>query len=452
LQQTPFRAFLEGLPDFERVPNRLKQLVYRLTENEADQGVSLDFVLKELEMAAAEVGNAKQDAAISTHRKTSRGPSVEGYANLIDSMLDAVLANMEPERRDRLFPASPNLKSSIGYSHGSIGVARFLHFASGAVPHEVKEWVEREMTSSAEDPPGLYGGYAGVSWVAQELGWNEISDIALNRAWNHPKLFSQVDMYSGVCGVSLALLKRWVRTGSDVDLTRARLLADWIMETVDPHSPPERVGSGEIQDDVHYLGFAHGRSGLSLLMLYMGLATNDPRYIGAGQHYLNFDLHFRVGVSEGRYSSIPNYIGSSAYHPYWYSGTAGVLMTAFRYYAYEPSRELLNIVHSMIPDVARNFTFTPGLHYGLAGLGSCLMDGEKFGVPGVDWCSAVRRNIESVRLYGVEQSRGVSFPGDHLVRLSHDISTGNAGIGMYMLRMLREDVHPHFEVDELLIP
>ncbi len=60
--------------------------------------------------------------------------------------------------------------------------------------------------------------------------------------------------------------------------------------------------------------------------------------------------------------------------------------------------------------------------------------------------------IESVRLYGVEQSRGVSFPGDHLVRLSHDISTGNAGIGMYMLRMLREDVHPHFEVDELLIP
>ncbi|HEY0451253.1 class IV lanthionine synthetase LanL [Actinophytocola sp.] len=215
--------------------------------------------------------------------------SVDG---LIEDMLAAIGETMTPDARWLWRPTVAGRRyDPCSVQLGAAGVLAVLNQAVRAgepVPlstvDSTARWIVGRLGAEAKVLPGLLFGRAGTAVTLFEsgelLGDASISDAGLGLAHRLPTRWPVPDVFHGLAGAGLALLRLWRATGSPELLDRARGCAEEVLGAM--RADGARVswtatGESTLAGEVHW-GFAHGVAGIGSFLLDAAGGTGDERY------------------------------------------------------------------------------------------------------------------------------------------------------------------------------
>ncbi|WP_329088065.1 class IV lanthionine synthetase LanL [Actinomadura citrea] len=268
-------------------------------------------------------------------------PSLRQQCRLsITGIVDQLIATMNPESAETLWPAScvHGAPDPCSLQHGAAGTLGALtrSFEVGADPRlaeaitDAGHWILRRLEKDGDRPPGLYFGTAGAAWAVLDaglaLGDAGLVEGALAVADRLPESVPSPDVTHGTAGLGLAALHLWSRTGEARFAERALAAAGALAETVE-----ERDGGldwstpAEIESKLagaRYYGFAHGVSGVGCFLLACaGSVGGDAhRALAAGVGETLLDTM----IDNGRSAMWAASSGDIATAPYWCHGSAGI--------------------------------------------------------------------------------------------------------------------------------
>ncbi|QSB04204.1 class III lanthionine synthetase LanKC [Natronoglycomyces albus] len=362
------------------------------------------------------------------------------------------------ERDDRLFPADVGVfeTNPLGVAHGALGVMHVLHHVDGEVSDQLRGWVLERTIKPTGTPPGLYHGLGGISWVLSELGYTDYAKSLLTDIGDNPLLHNDHDVMHGSAGVGMACLKLWHEGGDEHFLDVARSIGDHLASTALKGTVGAYWEATDAEGTVSTpLGYAYGSSGVAMFLLYLYAAGQDEAHLKLGRAALDFELSHAVELNE----FITTFRGDAdpdrdaVFRGYWDRGTAGVLTALVRYVAVTGDPELEAWVDRLLPDICRKYAVLPQLFHGLAGVGNALLDVAQFAAR-PEAVAEAWRTAEGILLYGIDCPEGIAFPGEQAMRESGDISTGSAGVALFLHRLAnsQETVAPNlnFMLDEIL--
>ncbi|WP_192797306.1 class III lanthionine synthetase LanKC [Bacillus thuringiensis] len=364
---------------------------------------------------------------------------------ILEGISKHILSVATPDRSDRLFPADPANINPLNISYGALGVAYVLRKFNGAIPKEIMDWILRESPGTDKYPAGFFVGLSGIAWALSEQGLLERGVDVLEKASHHHHLFKTPDLFYGAAGFGLTNLYFWQQTKEQRYLDESVRVGQWLLETKheDEHGYfwPSSHGTT-------YIGFGHGSSGIALFLLYLSQATGESIFLSAARRALEFDISF--GVRMENYISFPlDTKNSKVVYPYWFWGSAGVCTTLLRYVTVTGDKEFRRVLRNIAQDAFRKYTVFPGLFNGISGLGNFLIDCYQF-TREECYLQQAHRVASGVKLFMIERPTGISYPGDHLYRLSTDLATGSAGVGFFLHRLLHGTPNFSFMPDGLL--
>ncbi|MDX3667206.1 class III lanthionine synthetase LanKC [Streptomyces europaeiscabiei] len=330
-----------------------------------------------------------------------------------DSMVKAILASATPERDDRLFPGDVAQFSDgggLGLAHGAAGVL----YALAEVGAERYEEGERWLLDHCDPVPigtplGLYDGLAGVAHTLARLGHRQraldLVEQILAEKWH--KLSS--DLRGGLAGLGLVLDELARTTGEsglrDHAAKAARLLVHRLAE---PRPAPARRRAGLLR----------GASGPALFLLRRYEATGDPALLDAAGDALRQDLECLVDQRNGGLAVDEGWRTM----PYLGDGSAGVGMVLDDHLAAigTAGDEFTRIRAGVLTAATYRFYAQPGLFDGRAGM---ILHLARTGAPREE----LTEQIAALGWHAMPYQGQLSFPGNHLMRLSMDLGTGTAG-------------------------
>ncbi|MBM7775951.1 tRNA A-37 threonylcarbamoyl transferase component Bud32 [Actinokineospora baliensis] len=217
-------------------------------------------------------------------------PAQPDIAELIDGMLADVVATADPagaslwrnsETASRYDPCSVHV--------GAPGVMLVLCQAVRAgytglldTIDTAARWTMRTLPREPRILPGLMFGRAGTAVSLYEagvvLGAEDVTAAGLDLALTLPTQWHVPDVFHGVAGAGLALVRLWRHTGDDDLLVRARQCADGLLASATEGPQWTATGSFLLAGTRHW-GFAHGVAGIAAFLLDVGEATGDDRYL-----------------------------------------------------------------------------------------------------------------------------------------------------------------------------
>lgn len=347
-------------------------------------------------------------------------------------------------RKDRLFPGGPHLNNPLSVDHGALGVTYALHTLKGEVPEQVMQWILRQ-DIHAGYVPGLYGGLSGMAWTLAELGYVQQGKKVLKHAELHPLLYKSMDLQNGAAGYGLTCLYFWQKTGEDLYLQEARIVAEVLSETAIETDKGLAWGN----KGYHHIGYAHGSSGIALFLLYLYSATGDQSHLEMGKKALDFDLNHARDTEEGTLGFPDNTQNLNTLFPYLMHGSAGVGTVLLRYHHLTGDARYLDLIGKIKGAVAHKYALFPSLFAGLTGLGNYLLDCHQF-LQDDSYLPLAHRAASGMLLFGIEKEEGLAFPGDYLHRISTDYATGSAGMALFLHRLKNHTGNFNFLLDELL--
>ncbi len=377
----------------------------------------------------------------------------------VNGMVRYLRATADTSRDDRLFPADLFVfeTNPLSVAFGAMGVLYALHRLKEQIPDHLVDWVVRHRVSNDNYPPGLYLGQAGISWVLNELGQQELAVRIMRGARQHELLWHSTGILHGVAGYGLACLKLWNEGAGDEFLQEAVRVGEHlaVASVRDEHGVhwPDQTGAVS-------LGYAHGGSGIALFLLYLSRATNTPDFLNLGRQALDSELAQGVWL-DGNFAGFPGglidlskpRVEPGVLSCYWDAGSAGVGTTLLRYLAVAPDDSLRGWLRHITADASRKYTAFPQLFRGLAGLGNFLLDAWRQ-TGDEEHLLAAWHAAEGVLLFRIHCDEGIAFPGEQARRESGDFATGAAGVGLFLNRLLtaQEDLESNFNfvIDELL--
>ncbi len=328
-------------------------------------------------------------------------------------LLQSTLAAATPERTDRLFPADPGVFSYGG--HGlAYGAAGVLHAVATVAPDLLDpmhvDWLA-ERALRAEGPyGGLYAGTAGAAVVLAELGRPDEAFEVFVAARGKRHLDTTAGIFNGAAGHGLAALAIGDPALADAAVADAYALRALLAG--------EESGLTEPLEG----GLLRGWSGIGLYFVRLYERIGDPRLLDDAATALRRDLdgclideagalHVRDG---GR---ILLYLGD---------GAIGVGLALQAYLRHRDDPDLAAALVAARRTCRIGVVLFGGLFNGRAGLllgSALLLDGSER-----DEMTAVHR--ERLGWHLIDHPRGLSLPGDGLVRLSGDLGTGAAGAAL----------------------
>jgi len=353
---------------------------------------------------------------------------------VITGVKDHLLASADLSREDRLWPADYRIFTTnpLNLGYGALGTALFLREVLGELPENIRAWIAGRSIDTDRYPPGLFAGLSGVAWALDELGEAERALHAMDLAFSSPLLYEGTDIFYGKAGVGLASLYFWSRTRQERFLVQARSMAASLMATA--ATDPDGLYWLNA-DDGHYYGFAHGGAGIAFFLLKLHQATGDPQYLEQGKAALEYEIRRAVEEPDGSITW-PRSAADAWISPYWRFGASGVGSVLIRYAAAVGDERYRILAEKAARYVAVRFTVFPGQFVGLSGVGEFLLDMYHF-TQDSSYLRDAWRLAEGVLMFHVQRPQGILFPGDELVRFSTDYGTGSAGIGLFLLRLLR---------------
>ncbi|MER7761419.1 class III lanthionine synthetase LanKC [Streptomyces sp. NPDC097619] len=329
-----------------------------------------------------------------------------------DSLTEALRASATPEREDRLFPgdaaqfAGP--AGGLCFGVGAAGVL-FALAETGVEPWpEAEDWLLRRVADPESGTPvGFYDGLAGLAWTLERLGHREraleLAGLLLRQPWEE----TGPDLHGGLSGVGLALDALATATG-DESLHKAALRC------------AERVALTAPR--LTRAGLLYGSSGPALLFLRLYERTGEPRLLELAATSLQRDLSHCVTSAFGTLQVNEGWRTM----PYLGAGSVGIGMVLDDYLAHAAEPEFERARREIVRAAQATFYAQPGLFRGAAGMVLYLSRTTADG-PGTGPAD-IRRQIDALARHAVPYQGHLAFPGEQMMRLSTDLSTGSAGV------------------------
>ncbi|EFL37881.1 membrane translocator [Streptomyces griseoflavus Tu4000] len=286
--------------------------------------------------------------------------------------------------------------------------------ASGAGRDEDGEqWLlERTKQPPSGTPLGFHDGLAGIAWTLEHLGHRDraldLAELLLDQPFDH----LAPDLHSGTAGLGLALDSLAAATGETALRAAALRCAELTARSVqagDGSTGPGRAG------------LLYGAAGRALLFLRLYERDRDPALLDLARDALRQDLARCVRGAGGALQVDEGWRTM----PYLGAGSVGIGMVLDDYLAHREDERFARAQGEIVAAAQAMFYAQPGLYRGVSGMVLHLAR-TTAGVPGTG-PEAVRRQLDALSWHAMSYRGRLAFPGEQMMRLSMDLSTGTAG-------------------------
>ncbi|MFF4912350.1 class III lanthionine synthetase LanKC [Streptomyces tendae] len=339
-----------------------------------------------------------------------------------DSMAAAIRASATPSRTDRLFPGDiaqfATAGGGLAFAHGAAGVLYALTESGAGRDEDGEQWLlERTKRPPSGMPLGFHDGLAGLAWTLERLGHRDraldLAELLLDQPLDH----LGPDLHGGTAGVGLALESLAATTGQaalhSAALHCAELAADGLRgEGVQA----DRAGRGRAR-----AGLLYGGAGRALLFLRLFEHTRDSAFLDLARDALRQDLARCVRGAGGALQVDEGWRTM----PYLGAGSVGIGMVLDDYLAHRADEEFARAANEIVAAAQAMFYAQPGLYRGVAGM--VLHLGRTTATAPGTGPGAVRRQLDALSWHAMSYGDRLAFPGEQMMRLSMDLSTGTAG-------------------------
>ncbi|MGW6538176.1 class III lanthionine synthetase LanKC [Streptomyces sp. NPDC055051] len=340
-----------------------------------------------------------------------------------DSLVRAVHASATPDREDRFFPGDIAQFATAGggmsVAYGTAGVLHALR-ESGAprCPEAEDRLLRYAKAPDSGTPLGFYDGLTGVAWTLDRLGHTaaalELAALVLEQ--DHEALAP--DLHGGTAGIGLALDALATATGESALHAAALRCAEL---TARPLRTSARTTGAAAPGEVR-TGLLHGGAGRALLFVRLYERTRDSALLDLAAEALHDDLSRCVRgasgtlqVDEGRRTM-----------PYLGAGSVGIGMVIDDCLLHRYDDALDRARREIVRAAQATFYAQPGLFRGVAGM-VLHLSRTNTGGPGTE-PEDVRRQVGCLTWHAMSYRGHLAFPGEQMMRLSMDLSTGTAGV------------------------
>ncbi|MCF6472020.1 lantipeptide synthetase [Nonomuraea sp. MG754425] len=329
-------------------------------------------------------------------------PGAASWPELRDAMAKAIVASATPARDDRLFPGDVGQfqpGGGLNLAHGAAGVLFALHCAGLGPYPEYERWLrERARRPVQGSGLGLYDGLHGIAYVLGLLGHeqdaHDLVEICLREKWD--RLESALG--SGLSGIGLNLLHFG---HTDLALRAVDICAGRL------DGPVSEISGGAGPR----AGLLHGSSGPALLFLRAHEHTGDPALLDLAATALRQDLRRCRHSEDGSLQVNQGW----RLLPYLDEGSAGIALVLERYLRHRHDEAFATALEELRLAGRAGFFVQAGLFTGRAG----IIAAGAGNVPEL---------VKGLRWHALPYAGGLAFPGNQLLRLSMDFSTGTAGV------------------------
>ncbi|MER5928970.1 class IV lanthionine synthetase LanL [Streptomyces sp. NPDC002054] len=436
-------AWLVRLSSGNTAAHRLAPLILDLLHEDPELRPGVDEVLERLAETAV-------DGRPPSGPAPARGLADHELKQLVADGLDHLLATMDPEHPERLWPTGPvgATTDAFNVQHGAAGVLGVLVRAHADEPHpglrtaveQAAQWISRRVGREPRILPGLYYGRSGTAWALLDAG-ELLGDTALlahakDLALRVPVRRPGPDICHGVAGAGMTHLRFWEATGEERYLDRVRQAADHLSSAAVRTEgsvlwpvPGELLSS---PSDITHYGFAHGAAGIGAFLLAAARATGTTGYGELAAEAARTLLALAEVEEAAAYwrSGEKN----SPRKTHWCSGSSGVGTFLVRMWQETGEDAFREAAHGAAVAVRRSrwHVGTSQCH-GLAGDGEFLLDlAEACGTDIYrEWAGELAAGIH-VR-HVLRDGRTV-LPDDSGTEVWADFNTGLSGVLAFLLR------------------
>lgn len=339
-----------------------------------------------------------------------------------DSMIRALLASATPDREDRYFPgdiaqfATPAGGATFGY--GAAGVLHALAETGADRAPDAEDWLLRRMKEPPSGTPlGFYDGLTGIGWLLHRLGHTDEALALAAVAAGHDWHVLGSDLHSGLAGVGLTLDSLAGATGdgglADAAARCTRLLAD--------RAEGRSATPGASRGGTPRAGLLRGRAGEALFFVRRYERDGDPALLDLAADALRADLDQCVRSVSGALAVNEGWRTM----PYLGGGSVGIGMVLDDFLQHREDERFERARQEIVRAAQAEFYAQPGLFRGAAGMVLYLAR-TTVGGPGTH-AADLRRQIGALSWTAMPCRGELAFPGEQMMRLSMDLSTGTAG-------------------------
>ena len=419
LNKDSVSIFLNMLCKDYSIPKEFKHLILAMTHSSYDIRPSIYEVhhkLKDLLIIL-------EKKEIKRYKETyNTNIEVDTIQKKIKEGIEGVLASKHKTSLN-IFPSTPFLNSKLNVSTGFAGIILGLNYLGLDILND--EFKELCLAISQNEPIGLYVGTAGILWTLIEVGEVDCAEILFEKHIEFFKVKNDYSIYSGLSGIGLVCLKFFYVTKKDKYLDIAVSIADTIMKWLK-------------DDNLEYIGYKKGYSGISLFLLYVSLASGNRTYLFKGREKLLEEFSYQVKYDNFHHIDYPAHKESRIASPYFLEGTSGVLSVLLRYYKVTKEKYLFDKSVELANSLNGKYAFSPTLYKGIAGIGNILID-----------CYYILKNdkykkmafelAEGCLAHQIKYDKGILFPDLYISKLSTDFGYGTMGILMFLERLHRDN-------------
>ncbi|MDT8910170.1 class III lanthionine synthetase LanKC [Amycolatopsis sp. PS_44_ISF1] len=336
---------------------------------------------------------------------------------------EAVLATATPERTDRLFPGDIEQFRWGGACFG-VGAAGVLHAldVAGAGRHpEYEQWLLDAVRREPPRRPGFYDGSHGIAYVLENFGHHEAATKLLTASRRLVEQTTDHALEGGLAGIGLTQLHFATRRGDNEFGRQALTTAVRLSEGLETAASPGQFARA---------GLLKGWSGPALLFIRLFERTGERAWLSFADQALQRDLEECVLTDD---ASLQVRDGERSTLPYAGIGSAGILMVAEQLVRHEPDARTAESLPGLRETCRGEFVLHPGLLHGRCGLAAALSFSADPG-PGIR--EAIDLHLACLSWHAIPFRGGLAFPGNRLLRLSMDVTTGGAGILLALAALL----------------
>ncbi|MCT7354183.1 class III lanthionine synthetase LanKC [Streptomyces sp. 15-116A] len=338
-----------------------------------------------------------------------------------DSMTAAIRASATPARDDRLFPGDiaqfATAGGGLSFGYGAAGVLYALAESGAERDDDEEQWLlERTKEPPSGMPLGFHDGIAGIAWTLDHLGHRDRALELTGLLLDHPLEALAADLHSGTAGVGLMLDSLAASTGDTALHTAALRCAELSARCLPREGTDPRPGGPRRR-----AGLLYGATGSALLFLRLYERTGDTGLLDLARAALRQDLSACVRSASGALQVDEGWRTM----PYLGAGSVGIGMVLDDYLAHRADDRFEQARTEIVRAAQAMFYAQPGLYRGVAGmvlyLGRTTATGPGTGP------RAVRRQVDALTWHAMSYRGRLAFPGEQMMRLSMDLSTGTAG-------------------------
>lgn len=353
---------------------------------------------------------------------------------LVRDMARFVLSTADPERSDRLFPGDFRVYGTnpLSVASGASGPLLFLHETGTDLPEPIEDWVLRQPFREDTYPPGLVWGLSGIACVLEQIGLGDKAAEALRLASESELRFAAPDFWYGAAGWGWAQLWFYRLKGDRQSLDNALAAGRFLRDSAEA-APVGRRWRNPLDGNIHY-GLAYGASGIALFLAQLYRESGEEEFRQLALEALAFERSAAIDQD-----SIVKWFNhdkaEGICEPYFEHGSAGIAAAFLRCADLLGEPSLLAFAEEAAQYAFCKWTVLPSLFSGVSGIGELMID--LFLKTGDErYLNRAHTIAETIQIYALPKPEGTAFPGRMLIRLSTDLATGSAGIGLFLHRLL----------------